>query len=216
MMYFPAQWQGLALQLAALLTRNETLIAAGLTAETGSLVPFISQDLSLTEAQNGIKCSDQKKYARQEDWDVIRLARHEKSFLADASDVVVTCARWPFNAKERYTGNFSVDTPNPILLIGNTADPITPIASARNVSAGYPGSVVLEHGSPGHGSSSTLGSSCTAMAIRKYFVNGILPEPDTVCEVDVPIFGGDNGWVAITQGLGPVSVAQAVVDGLEG
>jgi len=37
-----------------------------------------------------------------------------------------------------------VRTKNPVLLVGQTYDPVTPMASARNISAGFEGSVVLE------------------------------------------------------------------------
>lgn len=56
-------------------------------------------------------------------------------------------AQWPFEAKERYDGDFNVSTPNPVLFVGNTYDPATPLASAYNMSATFEGSVVLEqHG----------------------------------------------------------------------
>ena len=106
-------------------------------------------DSSRTEAQYGIKCADLDKYSSLSDWEVIQDARHEQSYWADASDIVVSCARWRFDAKERYEGNFTVKTRNPIMLIGNTADPVTPIVGARNASAGYEGSVVLQHDSYG-------------------------------------------------------------------
>lgn len=56
-------------------------------------------------------------------------------------------AQWPFVAKERYDGDFKVKTKNPMLFVGNTWDPATPIASARNMSATFEGSVLFEqHG----------------------------------------------------------------------
>jgi pimeloyl-ACP methyl ester carboxylesterase len=144
-LYYPAQWPGLATQIEALLTRNSTLIAALL----GAASTTATADTSRTEAQNGIKCSDQDKYALRSEWEVVQSGRHNRSYFGDVADVVVSCARWKLDAKERYAGNFTAKTRNPVLLIGNTADPITPIASARNASAGYEGSVVLEHGSYG-------------------------------------------------------------------
>jgi pimeloyl-ACP methyl ester carboxylesterase len=200
-LYFPNLWPTLALQLGALAQRDATLIAA---AFGGDIQAFFLPDTSVVEAQNGIKCSDQRKYSQRADWEVVRAARHASSYFGDVADIVVTCARWLFDAKEKYTGNFTVTTRRPVLLIGNTADPITPIASARNASAGYQGSVVLQHDSSGHCSHLTQGSLCTARAIRAYFLEGVLPEPNTVCEVDVAPFTGSTGWNGIVEQLGPV------------
>ena len=58
-------------------------------------------------------------------------------------------AQWPFKAKGAYKGDFCAKTKNPMLFVGNTFDPYTALVSARNASAGFEGSVVLEHG--GHG-----------------------------------------------------------------
>jgi hypothetical protein len=58
---------------------------------------------------------------------------------------VLTCAQWNFEAKERYSGNFDVQTKEPILFIGNTYDPVTPWESAQNMSASFPGSVAVNH-----------------------------------------------------------------------
>lgn len=197
-LYFPSLWPSLALQLGVLFQRNATAIASFLLPEL-----VLSSETAQNEAQNGIKCSDQDKYAQRADWEVVLDARHATSYFADTADITVVCARWPFTAKERYTGNFTVSTRNPVLLIGNTADPVTPIVSARNASAGYEGSVVLQHDSFGHCSHATLGSLCTARAIRAYFLDGTMPEPDTVCEVDVELFSGETGWIGVIEELGP-------------
>ncbi|KAF4600417.1 hypothetical protein EYR38_005044 [Pleurotus pulmonarius] len=76
---------------------------------------------------------------------------------------------------------------HPILWIGNTADPATPIAGARKMAQGFPGSVVLAQDSPGH-CSIAAPSVCTAKFIRAYFMDGKLPNEGVVCPVDVPIF----------------------------
>lgn len=67
--------------------------------------------------------------------------------LTAASATIV--AQWPFVAKERYGGDFHVKTKNPILFVGNTWDPSTPAASARNMSAAFAGSVMFEQHSVG-------------------------------------------------------------------
>jgi hypothetical protein len=91
-------------------------------------------------------------------------------------------------AKERYTGGFEdLKTKNPLLFIGSPFDPITPLPSARNASAGFMGSVVLQHDGYGHTSISQV-SLCTARTVLAYFRDGALPGPGTVCKPDVPIF----------------------------
>ncbi|KAK8047277.1 hypothetical protein PG996_015341 [Apiospora saccharicola] len=109
------------------------------------------------------------------------------------------CARWPMLAKGRYEGDFRVRTRHPILLIGNAADPVTPMASARNASAGFAGSVVLEHKGFGHASVAQP-STCTLAKVRDYFTSGALPAPGTACEVDQPAFAPAPG-----NGTGPAA-----------
>ncbi|KAE8343267.1 hypothetical protein BDV24DRAFT_33957 [Aspergillus arachidicola] len=155
------------------------------------------------EAQFGIKCSDSYRTDNSED-EVLELIkqRHELSRIGgDVSDFVLTrCVEWKIKPKERYTGDFQATTKNPLLIIGNTADPVTPLAAARNVSAGFANSVVLEHGSYGHASLGQA-SLCTAKATRAYFMDGTLPEPGTKCEIDTTPFSGDNGWEKVLKEL---------------
>lgn len=49
------------------------------------------------------------------------------------------CAQWKLPAKERYDGDFDVGTRNPVLIINNRFDPVTPLASARNQSSAQRG-----------------------------------------------------------------------------
>ncbi|KIP07260.1 hypothetical protein PHLGIDRAFT_428077 [Phlebiopsis gigantea 11061_1 CR5-6] len=113
------------------------------------------------------------------------------------------CTSWPVSGKDRFNGSFITNTSSPILLIGNTLDPITPIAGARNMSSGFAGSVMLQQNSTGHTTLSGF-STCTALAIHAYFANGTLPAPGTVCQPDTTIFqnpansSAEGGIVNIT------------------
>jgi hypothetical protein len=139
----------------------------------------------------------------------------DHGYFPDASAADWTaCYRWPFYAKEQYTGGFEIETANPILFVNPSWDPVTvsylsseqlassfaleiirltsllhqqPLGSAKNASSTMEGSVVLEHRAPGHGSMG-LASKCTMQYMRDYMVDGTLPEKDTVCEPDMDIF----------------------------
>ncbi|KAF1975861.1 hypothetical protein BU23DRAFT_552339 [Bimuria novae-zelandiae CBS 107.79] len=92
------------------------------------------------------------------------------------------CAAWQirplmsFGRDELLHGN----TSHPILFVSSTADPVTPLRSARIMSSKYPGSRVLVQDSAGHCALSTP-TACTINAIKNYFQTGELPELDTVC-----------------------------------
>ncbi|EEY17188.1 conserved hypothetical protein [Verticillium alfalfae VaMs.102] len=55
------------------------------------------------------------------------------------------------------------------------------LISARNNSAGFPGSVVLVQNSYGH-TSLAAPSNCTRSYINTYFQEGTLPSPGTECD----------------------------------
>lgn len=98
------------------------------------------------------------------------------------------CIHYSARPVHRFTAPFEANTSHPILLIGTTADPVTPLKNAFKMSKGYPGSVVLTQNSTGH-TSNSVRSSCTVGHIRTYFHTGELPPEGTVCEPDEMPFG---------------------------
>ncbi|CAE6506642.1 unnamed protein product [Rhizoctonia solani] len=98
------------------------------------------------------------------------------------------CHRWPVRAAERYAGPWNKTLSNPILVIGNTADPVTPYMNAKWVADTLGSSAVLiEQGGYGH-VSRRMPSNCTITAVQKYFVNNELPKQDTFCETSYELF----------------------------
>ncbi|KAF9533834.1 TAP-like protein-domain-containing protein [Crepidotus variabilis] len=92
------------------------------------------------------------------------------------------CVDWPRFSKEHlFQGQFNVTTSHPLLVVGNTADPITPLASARKMSQLFQNSSLLTQNSTGHGSVSAP-SLCTQNYIRQYFLSGTVPPSGTVCQ----------------------------------
>lgn len=94
----------------------------------------------------------------------------------------LNCAAWPFRPLTSWGRDelFQGNTSHPILFASVTADPVTPLRSARIMSNRYPGSVLLVQDSAGHCALSTP-TACTMNAVKVYFQTGELPEPDTLC-----------------------------------
>ncbi|KAF9475280.1 alpha/beta-hydrolase [Pholiota conissans] len=84
---------------------------------------------------------------------------------------LIACQGWPKFPKTNFRGPFGGNTSHPILFIGNTADPVTPLWGARKMSKVFNGSAVLTQDSAGHCSLSAP-SLCTAKHIRLYFATG--------------------------------------------
>lgn len=151
-LYYPSRWPILAANLSTLVVTGTTSAdaeerIAKLNAAAAASVAVIDRP----EALPGIKCSDVRggQKSLNEMMPVLQ-ARHEASRFGDASDQMpARCAQWGFRAKERYGGDFNVKTANPVLIIGNTLDPITPLVSAQNMTETLEDSVLLQHGSYG-------------------------------------------------------------------
>ncbi|KAF9475285.1 hypothetical protein BDN70DRAFT_996546 [Pholiota conissans] len=99
------------------------------------------------------------------------------------------CVGWPRIPKDHFQGPFDANTSHPIMLIGNTADPVTPLRLAHKMSANFPGSAVLTQNSVGH-CSIAAPSICTMKHVEDYFVNGNLPKHGTVCQPETGPFPG--------------------------
>ncbi|KAI0775787.1 alpha/beta-hydrolase [Trametes elegans] len=105
------------------------------------------------------------------------------------------CPFWPERAVERYQGHFNTTPANPILVVSNTLDPVTPRAGAESVTRvfGDNARLVLK---PGFGHTSGAGpSQCLQEVVFAYVENGTLPDAyETLCEVDADfeLFPGVN------------------------
>ena len=159
-LYFPFTWSGVAELLAAVIERNASALAGATL--SGYSSPSIFPNLAGPEVQNGIQCAD--KPFRYDEIASMRpvLARFEaESWIRGDGDIVIQalqCARWRFTSKERYDGTFdNIRTRRPPLVVGNSIDPTTPLASARNLSEGLIGSVLLQNNGYGVSSHHSVG-----------------------------------------------------------
>ncbi|KAJ7887828.1 TAP-like protein-domain-containing protein [Mycena olivaceomarginata] len=140
---------------------------------------FLEQAASLA-----ILCND----GRAVPFELDEAERHYKSVAKTSSfgslfaSIRIACSGWPDLPKKHFQGPVGGNTSVPLLIIGNTADPVTSLWAAKKTAKAFPKSVVLTQDCAGH-SSLAAPSLCTRAYVRGYFLSGALPEPDTVCPI---------------------------------
>jgi len=132
-------------------------------------------------------------------------------FGALLSHLRLGCSGWPIRAVHRFTGPWTGKTSHPILFASSTADPVTPLASARKNSKGYEGSVVLAVDGPGHCSLSVVSLEAVGH-IRKYLHDGVLPPEGTVCPPTVLPFGPSKDEEVVSLSGGDQAIVAALTD----
>lgn len=191
--YYPSQWPYLAGFFEGILSANATTYVENY----GKLAGLFAQEEGFPsynggEALQGIRCGE-TAFRTDNVTDIIPTLQEfkEKSWIigdSQSTALYISCAAWQMKAKEIYSGGFEgLKTKNPILFVGSPFDPLTPLASAKNMSSAFEGSGLVQHNGYGH-SSISQPSLCTAKAVGAYFKDGTLPDPGTVCEPSVPIF----------------------------
>jgi len=90
------------------------------------------------------------------------------------------CVRWP-NGRQPVSDTHPTQAP-PVLVIGNTGDPNTPLIGARHLAALFPHASQLTWVGWGHTwLLSGSGDTCVQGDVSRYLLDGVLPPPGTVC-----------------------------------
>lgn len=119
------------------------------------------------------------------------------------ASIKLPCVFWPSSLRpspqNRFAGPFAsnlssyADGASPLLFIGNTADPVTPVRNAWTMARTHQGSVVLTQDMPGHCSGRAKPSECTWGNIKGFFMRGEMPGNGTVCGGDRRPWDGKGG-----------------------
>ena len=141
---YPSTWPQMAQALDGVMNGNLTELEDAF----GTIGSGSAPAGQANEAIYGIRCSDGDARASSllEFQPAAQEFEKRSKWLGDGGPTTsAKCAQWSFEAEERYSGDFCVKTRNPMLFIGNTYDPATPLVSAKNVTATFEGSVLLQH-----------------------------------------------------------------------
>ncbi|KDQ21467.1 hypothetical protein BOTBODRAFT_25909 [Botryobasidium botryosum FD-172 SS1] len=142
--------------------------------------------------------------------EIVRVTREVSPLFGPTfGDAGFYCHRWGTRAVERYTGPWNRTLANPILVIGNEADPITPFASAQVVADLLGNSaVIIQQDDFGH-SSLAERSNCTIAVITQYFSHGKLPIEGSMCGTNQVLFPATpitkNSLAALASAPTPIS-----------
>jgi pimeloyl-ACP methyl ester carboxylesterase len=98
------------------------------------------------------------------------------------------CSTWPVRSAHRYTGPWDNRTANPVLVIGNTFDPATPLRGAVTMARQLGRARLLTVDGFGH-TALINPSACVNRHEARYFVRGVLPRTGTRCAQDGAPFG---------------------------
>ena len=196
--YQPKLWGELATTLAALENATSSPIAAA-AADANYPVPGnISTPFQNAAAQAGIACGDAFPNDN-ENFTLADAQAHWEYLQAISPTLAATfvplrymCAAWPARALYAYRGPFGSSADSgvpPPLFVANTADPVTPIRSARKMVQRFSGARLLTLDMPGH-SSLALASTCREEKVRAYLQRGEMPEEGFVCQPSEGPFQG--------------------------
>ncbi|KAL1761685.1 Alpha/Beta hydrolase protein [Schizophyllum commune] len=192
-MYSPSSWSAFA-NLTAVYAQSLDLLAANQTIPTNisQVLRMYKIEASLTPAyeSEAIWCGDSVdagNMTMRDGFEAIVQASKDVSSLFGTRwwDIPGNlCFAWPVRAVERYTGPWDKELSNRILVIGNTADPITPLENSQlMVNLLINSATLLTQDLFGHAFFAEP-STCTAKIVNKYFEDGALPSDGSVCKAD--------------------------------
>ncbi|KAF2963905.1 hypothetical protein GQX73_g9657 [Xylaria multiplex] len=144
------------------------------------------------ELRLGTLCADQgNKWYNKTLEDFAPAIEHltEVSIIGEiVAKSMLGCLGWSIEAKEVYTGPFGGNTATPILFVGNTYDPISPVTNALAAAPYYKNAQVVTVDALGH-TSRVVGNACHQRKVNAYFQGTRLPGNDSYCALEAGPFG---------------------------
>ena len=140
-----------------------------------------SYDDNSLAAQNAINCLDHDDAVP---WQQIQplvpaFEKASPTFGRAFAPMLATCAFYPVQDHHHTTAIRAAGAP-PIVVIGTTRDPVTPLAWARGLAAQLGSGVLVTRNGDGHTAYSE-GNDCINNLVERYLVSGVVPRNGTAC-----------------------------------
>lgn len=125
-------------------------------------------------------CLDSPRPAGLDDWArfAARLDALAPRLGAAIANELLPCATWPV-PPDPVTGPVDAEGAGPVLVVGATGDPATPLAHAERVAAGLADGHLLVHDGRTH--VAFFASGCVRDHVTAFLLDGTLPAPGTRC-----------------------------------
>jgi pimeloyl-ACP methyl ester carboxylesterase len=136
-----------------------------------------------TEAYTAITCLDEPNI---EPWTIDDIRAFRKVTQASSPTfgwwfaAGVGCDGWPWQAHEIIDDLTPSGAAGPIVVVGTTGDPATPIEWAESLAEKMPSAALLVYEGEGH-TAYGRSNSCILDAVDAYFVEGVVPDSGKMC-----------------------------------
>ncbi|TRX87757.1 hypothetical protein FHL15_011349 [Xylaria flabelliformis] len=156
----------------ALVALEQAIALQNIAAWTEQVIPLIGDPTPAGDADAelrlGILCTDQgNKWYNKSLEDLYPAIEHfrEVSIIGEIiAKSMLGCLGWSIEAAETFTGPFGGDTQTPILFVGNTYDPVSPVTKVT-------------------------GNTCQKAKVNAYFQTTQMPGNDSYCALETGPFG---------------------------
>ncbi|CAN8103649.1 unnamed protein product [Discula destructiva] len=140
----------------------------------------------------GVLCSDQDNRWNNKTLEDLRPLLEDLEGRSIIGDIwirtMLGCTGWSAKAAEMFSGPFGGHTETPMLFVGNTYDPTTPLDNAISSASKYQHAQVLVIDGMGHTTRSTQ-NRCGFLKIAEYFQTSQMPGDDSFCALEEGPFG---------------------------
>ncbi|KAI0874870.1 TAP-like protein-domain-containing protein [Hypoxylon argillaceum] len=180
----------------AMVTLEQAIAFQQLAAWTEQIVAVIGDPTAAGEANPelrlGTLCTDQSnKWYNKTLEDLSPAIEHlrEVSIVGEiVAKSMLGCLGWSIESTDVFSGPFGGDTATPILFVGNTYDPISPVTNALAAAPNYKDAQVVTVDATGH-TSRVTNNSCQKAKVNAYFQSTQLPGNDSYCALETGPFG---------------------------